>query len=100
MHRLAFLGSCEIPGTLYDLGPYPGLTLDEEETVVGELYGVTEQDLTRIDRFEGATGPDPLYERQQVELTSPDTAAWVYEYAGSVAEADRIESGDWAVARE
>ena len=97
MGEFTFRGECVIPGQLYDLGPYPGLKFDDEGEVGGELYAVPPDALTRLDRFEGATGPDPLYVRRARQLLDPSVEAWVYEYAGDVEETNRVESGDWRV---
>ena len=109
---LAFLGECLIPGTLYDLGEFPGLKLDEshagddefvtggehvreDKHVAGELYRCRVEEFDRFDRFEGSVGEDPLYVRESVGLVDPTVDAWVYEYAREVNERDRIDSGDW-----
>lgn len=93
--ELPSLGECTMPGRLYDLGDFPGLKLDREGEVSGELYRCQQANLERFDRFEGAVGSDPLYVRTRVDLLEPPREAWVYEYARDVSESDRIDSGDW-----
>jgi len=52
---------------LVDLGPYPGLVLDEENglPVTGELWEVTDERVKELDIFEGCPR---LYRRESVEV--------------------------------
>ena len=95
MDELQFLGECRFSGTLYDLGPFPGVKLTDEGRVAGERYRCTDEALARLDRFEGATAPEPMFERVRVVLLEPPCEAWVYEYAGSVSAHLQVDSGDW-----
>ena len=49
-----FLGLVRIRGTLYDLGPYPGVILGGAEWVQGEVYAISlelEQQLMALDQL-------------------------------------------------
>jgi gamma-glutamylcyclotransferase (GGCT)/AIG2-like uncharacterized protein YtfP len=97
------VGEGRVEGSLYDLGSFPALVEDDEAgTVEGEVYRLENEPqigLQRLDRYEGATGSDPLpYERRErtVQLVQGgDLTAWVYVWTGSTEDADRISSGDW-----
>jgi gamma-glutamylcyclotransferase (GGCT)/AIG2-like uncharacterized protein YtfP len=47
------LGNAFIPGTLYDLGPYPGVRLEGAGVVYGELWQVEGDGIRALDRLEG-----------------------------------------------
>ena len=99
---LVRVGPCRIPGVLYDLGAYPGLVHGEGndgETVAGELYRVVRPEVfDQLDEYEDFHPERPeasLYLRERVALPVPPVQAWVYIYAGSVVEAQRVAGGDW-----
>lgn len=100
------IGECTVRGSLYDLGDYPGLILQdksssdmekESEYVKGELYQVDDESIFGImDEFERYDPcGDSLYIRQMVRLDEPQIDAWVYVYNRDTEDADIIESGDW-----
>lgn len=90
-----FVGRANVAGTLYDLGPHPGLLLDEPtSSVVGELYEIGDETLRELDEIEASSH----YRRRWAEVSlGNDTAAcWVYEpdpefYPRRIL----ITSGDW-----
>jgi len=50
---LTYTGDCTLPGTLYDLGSYPGLKLGSSRSG-GELFEFSDADvLAKLDVFEG-----------------------------------------------
>ena len=86
-----------VRGSLYDLGEYPGLVLDDEASfVTGEIYEVDDDTLHGLDKFELTSD----YSRKQVEVEQGSVRkdCWIY-----VPERDArffrnrplIESGDW-----
>lgn len=80
-----------IDGSIYNLGWYPGLILDNGGIVTGDVFAVTQEQLSRLDEYEGAPN---LYSRKRV-TTHGGVEVFVYEYNGSVQSDERIPSGDW-----
>jgi gamma-glutamylcyclotransferase (GGCT)/AIG2-like uncharacterized protein YtfP len=99
------LGPASLPhARLYDLGEYPGITLDGslDDIVHGEavLLSNPEQQLAWLDHYEGFTpgGTDNDYDRvvRQVHLAGGETFdAWVYVLLRTPDEDKRIVSGRW-----
>lgn len=98
------LADATVQGQLHDLGAYPGLVRPAEDPgpVRGEVYElVSEPDraMQRLDRYEGARGPDPLpYERRQVEADLADGTTidvWTYVWTEDPPPRSRIPGGDW-----
>ena len=90
-----FVAEASINGTLYDLGEYPGLSLDDSSMkVFGEIYEIDDETLKSLDEFEISTN----YRRKQVEasLTFGKKLVWVYEPDPAFHElGNPIASGDW-----
>ena len=85
-----------IPGHLYDLGAFPGLTLDNSSgtMVTCEVIEVTDEELERLDLYEGYRPTDPdnsFYIRRKL-----DWGPFIYEYNGYVSEDTIAPSGDWS----
>jgi gamma-glutamylcyclotransferase (GGCT)/AIG2-like uncharacterized protein YtfP len=94
-----FAGEAHCQGTLYDLGEYPGMTLEANRRVQGELYR-TRQDgvMDVIDRHEGyypESREGSTYVRRLEEVVDRDLMAWVYVYNGPTDGHEVIESGSW-----
>lgn len=80
---IEFIQTCLIPGILYDFGSFPGLKLDDNEVVLGEMYRVTSQEtLNTLDKFEGFHKSEDtnLFLRKEIMLISPNVKSWIYEY--------------------
>lgn len=105
---LSFVSPCVIPGTLYDLGRYPGAVPSSDGDtgrIQGELYRLHDsRTLRRLDAYEGYDPDDEhssLFVRRRVTLLRPDDRdAWVYWYnAGDALHAappgPPVPSGDW-----
>ncbi|MBU1190513.1 MAG: gamma-glutamylcyclotransferase [Gammaproteobacteria bacterium] len=107
------VGPCDIPGKLYDLGQYPGLMIDSDAAVKGELYELPfgefnsegharfREAIAALDAYEGYD-PDNLneseYVRRCIRLRRPaDTSAWVYvlNTPGAADALTPLPSGDW-----
>lgn len=92
-----FIADAKVGGSLYDLGAYPGLLLDESDSsVVGEVYEVDDEVLKRLDDFEASS----RYRRKQVEISLGDhrRLCWVYvpeRNPESYSHHTLIASGDW-----
>ena len=76
-----FIGNAHVSGSLYDLGAYPGLLLDEPKSSIrGEVYGVNDDN----SQAAGSVRASSDYLRKQVDIAS-DTGklkGWVYVPAG------------------
>ena len=90
-----FIDNAKAHGRLYDLGAYPGLLLDESNSLVfGEVYEVDDEILNKLDVIEA----ESHYLRKQVELSFGDDrkVCWVYVYNPKFySRLILIESGDW-----
>jgi gamma-glutamylcyclotransferase (GGCT)/AIG2-like uncharacterized protein YtfP len=90
-----FIDNAKVHGRLYDLGAYPGLLLDESNSlVVGEVYEVDDEILNKLDDIEA----ESHYWRKQVELPFGDRRkiCWVYVFNPEFySRLILIESGDW-----
>lgn len=90
-----FIADAEVSGSLYDLGAYPGLILDESNSVViGEVYEVDDELLNELDDFEASSN----YRRKQVEISlgAHRKVCWVYEPDPEFYSLRTlITSGDW-----
>lgn len=100
-HKIAVYGTLrpatgeavEIPGKIYDLGWFPGLVLDNSNTVVkGTWIEVDDVRLAQLDRYEGYHEDRP---ESSLYLRKPFKDGWVYVYNRSIGSRDFIESGDW-----
>jgi len=60
-----FIADAKVNGSLYDLGAYPGLLLNESSSlVIGEVYEVDDETLNELDDFEASSN----YLRKPVEI--------------------------------
>ncbi len=90
-----FIADAKVSGSFYDLGAYPGLLLNESNSlVIGEVYEVDDEILNQLDEFEASSD----YRRKQVEISlgTQSRTGWTYEpnpefYSLSTL----ITSGDW-----
>jgi gamma-glutamylcyclotransferase (GGCT)/AIG2-like uncharacterized protein YtfP len=90
-----FITEARVNGSLYDLGPYPGLILNESSGLVtGEVYEVDDEVLNEMDRFEATSN----YLRKPVEISldGEKRIGWVYEPDPKFYSLIKvIKSGDW-----
>jgi gamma-glutamylcyclotransferase (GGCT)/AIG2-like uncharacterized protein YtfP len=90
-----FVTEAKVNGSLYDLGAYPGLLLNESNSlVIGEVYEVDDEILNKLDDFEAASN----YRRKQVEISlgTLRSRCWIYEPdAEFYSLRTLIKSGDW-----
>jgi gamma-glutamylcyclotransferase (GGCT)/AIG2-like uncharacterized protein YtfP len=76
MHGARFVGAAQVPGSLVDVGRYPGLLLDLSKcdgAVTGEVYEVGDAHLARLDGVEGMVPGDRAasqYWRETVTVLS------------------------------
>jgi gamma-glutamylcyclotransferase (GGCT)/AIG2-like uncharacterized protein YtfP len=90
-----FIADAQVSGSLYDLGAYPGLLLNESNSsVIGEVYEVDDEILNKLDDFEASSN----YWRKQVEISLEDhrRTCWIYEPNPEFYSLRTlITSGDW-----
>ena len=92
-----FIAEAKVSGSLYDLGAYPGLLLNEgNSSVIGEVYEVDDELLNELDAFEAAS----CYRRQQVEISlgAHRKVCWIYAPEHDpefYSHRTLITSGDW-----
>jgi gamma-glutamylcyclotransferase (GGCT)/AIG2-like uncharacterized protein YtfP len=90
-----FIADATVSGSLYDLGAYPGLLLNESNsTVIGEVYEVDDELLNKLDEFEASSH----YCRKQVEISrgAHRKVCWTYEPNPEFYSLHTlITSGDW-----
>jgi gamma-glutamylcyclotransferase (GGCT)/AIG2-like uncharacterized protein YtfP len=92
-----FIGDATVRGSLYDLGAYPGLLLNESNgLVVGEVFQVDDEVLRELDDFEAPSS----YWRKQVEVSvgCEKKTCWIYvpDYdAEFYSQHTLVTSGDW-----
>jgi gamma-glutamylcyclotransferase (GGCT)/AIG2-like uncharacterized protein YtfP len=104
MDGAEFVGPATVGGVLYRISWYPGLVLDGEGSVTGEVYRVGPELLRALDEFEGLAAGEiegSEYRRVKVEALLGDEdglEVWVYEWKGTFNEDERIQSGDWLAA--
>jgi gamma-glutamylcyclotransferase (GGCT)/AIG2-like uncharacterized protein YtfP len=61
-----FIAEAKVGGSLYDLGAFPGVLLNESNSLVnGEVFEVDDEILNRLDDFEASSH----YWRKQVEVS-------------------------------
>ena len=100
--RLRRCGPAVVFGTLYDLGSYPGIVLEGDKLVSGEVVGVSSASMwLRLDTYEGFDRANPersLYRRERTRATLADGEAvdcWVYVYNRDLGDAAMIDCGCW-----
>jgi gamma-glutamylcyclotransferase (GGCT)/AIG2-like uncharacterized protein YtfP len=90
-----FIGEANVSGSLYDLGAYPGVLLNESTSlVIGEVYEVGDEILNELDAFEASSN----YWRKQVEIAlgADRKLCWTYEpHPEFHSPRTLITSGDW-----
>ena len=101
MDGAELVGLATVGGALYRISWYPGLVLDGDGRVSGEVYRVGPELLRALDEFEGLAAGEiegSEYRRVKVEADAGNyevVEVWVYEWKGAFDEDERIQSGDW-----
>lgn len=91
-----YLGPGTIRGTLWHLGDYPGVRLEGDGRVVGELYAVPLAALPLLDEYEEVAQGEYARREVVVETASGPRAAQVYEVDLAKHPGARpLPSGDW-----
>ena len=97
-HQLRYVGACQIPGELFDLGEFPGL-VPGGSVVHGELYRVLDPavfiKLDEYEVFDLAAVETSLFVRRVTRLAHPPVDCWVYFYNLEILGQTKIKSGNW-----
>ena len=90
-----FIADTKVRGKLYDLGAYPGVLLDDSDSlVIGEVYEVDDEILDQLDEFEASS--DYWRKPVEVSLGTHQTTCWLYEPNPAIhSSRTLITSGDW-----
>jgi gamma-glutamylcyclotransferase (GGCT)/AIG2-like uncharacterized protein YtfP len=92
-----FIADAKVSGSLYDLGAYPGLLLDESNSsVIGEVYEVDDELLNELDEFEASS--DYLRKQVEISLGTQRRTCWIYvpeDKPEFHSQRALIASGDW-----
>lgn len=73
-----YIGDGEISGyALYDVGCFPGIVVETDDKVKGEVYFVDEETLNKLDLLEGEGS---LYHRRLVEIRTGNISSYGYVY--------------------
>lgn len=98
MQSAKFRDTAKISGRIVHVDQYPGLLLDSNTMVTGELYWADENLLQELDRYEGCFETPPLYTREEVMATDEDGKthqAQTYVFQQLAPHHETIEHGDW-----
>ncbi|MFI5297215.1 MAG: gamma-glutamylcyclotransferase [Polyangiales bacterium] len=98
------IGSATVRGTLFDLGDYPGIVLDDvaPTRVAGEVweFAFSPTLFVALDEYEGYVRSSPkssLFSRvrKRVLLGRESTVAWLYVLTKRDPKWKAIDAGDW-----
>jgi gamma-glutamylcyclotransferase (GGCT)/AIG2-like uncharacterized protein YtfP len=105
VERFRPVGRASVPGTLYDLGPYPAAVFDEaaETLVWGDLVALPDDAgfVARLDEYEGfdsANAAGSPYVRVRKTATLSDGRrfnCWAYGYNRDTGNTATIPGGDY-----
>ena len=101
MERARFVGEATVKGTLVKVDWYPGLVLEGDTMVAGEVYEVDEQNLKELDEFEGVGIEDARndeYKRVTVEVQLKEAESrtcQIYEWQLGTSDYEVVSNGDW-----
>jgi len=94
-----YIGTAWVKGQLYSCGWYPGIRLNGEQAVTGEVYKVSAQVLAQLDTLEEvAPVPSGEYQRVQMEVqcAGQPLDCEIYELSADfAAQSTVIDEGDW-----
>jgi len=76
--------------TMVNLGSYPGVILQGDTAITGEVWEITDQELEHLDMAEGY--PD-FYDRKVIDTSFGD--AILYFLPGEYLSRPKVEAGEW-----
>lgn len=77
--------------SVFNLGWFPGVRIEQGAKTIGDLWYVTDDDLPGLDRYEGVPH---LYRREIVTIKGYGEV-FVYVYNNNSQQHRTIDSGDW-----
>lgn len=84
--------------TMYNVGAFPGVMLEGDTSILGEIYEVSEEVATNLDYLEGVNFTNPekgLYRRETITLQSGEEVL-IYIFNNNYGRnMEVVESGDW-----
>ena len=89
--RSTFITKDKIKGKMVSLGGFPGVVPDDDRSVVGEVYEVTDECLKALDRLEG----HPSFYKRTPVVTDNGLEVDTYIYQGETKHRPLVETGDW-----
>lgn len=101
MAQADFVGKATVKGTLVKIDWYPGLILEGETLIQGEVYEVGVETLRELNEFEGIGIQDDRndeYKRVKTIVVLADGREWecsLYEWQLGVANYEVVANGDW-----
>jgi gamma-glutamylcyclotransferase (GGCT)/AIG2-like uncharacterized protein YtfP len=85
-----------VPGTLYNLGWFPGLVLDHSEEpksfVTCEVIQADDEKIAMLDSYEGYNPDNP---EKSLYIRQPFKDGFIYTINRDVSDRPVISSGDW-----
>ena len=90
LRRAAYLGEHATPAryTMYDLGPYPAVSIGGRTPISGEVFAVDKLTLVTLDKLEEYPR---VYDR--IRIATPFGSAWMYVMPASAYP--RVTNGCW-----
>jgi len=88
-----------LPGSMRDCGWFPGVKLFTDDRFIAEQIWVNEEELRRIDEYEGY---DPRMPNESMYIRRMAFDGWIYEYNRPFIERDEpvVPAGDWLAYKE
>jgi gamma-glutamylcyclotransferase (GGCT)/AIG2-like uncharacterized protein YtfP len=80
----------KVPGSMYDLGWFPGVKLGGTTEFLAEKIEV--EDISAVDGYEGYNPDEP---EMSLYIRRPFLDGFIYEFNREVSEDKRVVSGDW-----
>ena len=99
MEGAQLLGETTVTGTLVKIDWYPGVVLEGETSVYGEVYEIDEKILAELDEFEGIGNDSQAGEYERVttviDIDGRSHEVFLYEWQKGVSDYEIVPNGDW-----
>ena len=94
LHGAEFLQEAVTPPkyTMISLGAFPGVKLEGNTAIHGEVWRVNEEQLERLDRLEGYPS---FYNREKIDIPGLSVDPWMYYLDRDYGDEQVIDSGVW-----